>query len=438
MNWRIEGGTVKEGSVSIAGYKHALVPMLTASMMFEGPVEIRNVPSVLDTVLLCEILEHLGARVERGAGTVRIDSSRMVYAPIPGELSGRIHGAVYLLPTLLARFGRLEMGESGGCQIGSVAEGGQRPVKHMVEVLERFGARFETDGSRLSARCERLKATHIDIMDFSKDPNRKALEGPYHSGATKTALMAAVAAEGTTVIDNPHDKEATLDLAAFLAQGGADIEIGDRRIVVRGGEPLKTVSHSLISDTTEMVTFICLSVFMNRSLRLTNITVDTVRRPLGPELAIFEAMGIRIEWGPDWIQVIPPQVLRGVDVEATGLGVATDSQPFFTLMLTLADRPSRVSDAIWGNRFAYVEMLVKLGAQLRVEGATVHVTPGRPSTAGQQLRASDTRAAAVLAVAALGIPGTTSIADVHHHERGYEQFVPKLRSLGAKIEEREA
>ncbi|WP_437620385.1 UDP-N-acetylglucosamine 1-carboxyvinyltransferase [Sorangium sp. So ce1151] len=433
--WRINGGTLTGGSVAVAGYKHALVPMITASICSSEPVEISNAPGVLDTVVLGQIIRHMGGEMEHQDGRVRIDAAGMRSMLVPDALSAQIHGSVYLIPALLARFGEVEFGPSGGCQIGDSAQGGKRPVQHMTSVLERFGARFEEEGEHLRGRCGTLRGTEIDIMDYSTDPKRRALEGPYMSGATKTAVLAAVNAEGTTVIHNPHDKEATLDLVRFLREAGCSIEAEERRFVIRGRSRLRAVSHRLISDTTEMVTLIALSVFTATPLTIENVTVEAVQRPLAPEIEVFNAMGVTLRWGADSIDVRAPERLAGVDIEATGLGVATDSQPFLTLMLTIADRPSRVTDTIWRHRFGYVDPLVRLGAELRVEGASVHVTPARPHRAGQSLRATDTRAAAVLALAALGIRGETVIADVHHAARGYERLVPKLRALGADISE---
>jgi len=433
--WRIRGGGVRAASVPIAGYKHALVPMICMGALFPVSVEIRNVPDVLDTAILCRILERFGAEVELRDGTLRLETAKMTHRPIPDDLSAQIHGSVYLLPALLARFGVVDCGPSGGCQIGDAKDAGARPIQHMVSVLERFGAKFDAVGGRLVGRCDRLRGAVIDIMDYSQDPKREALEGPYHSGATKTAVMAAVVAEGATVIENPHDKEATLDLLAFLRAAGASIDVEPRRFVIQGGTSLRSVVHSLLSDTTEMVTFIAHAVHARAPLRLERVTVDRVTGPLRPELDVLRAMGVELAWEADAVTVTAPERLRAADVKATGLGVATDSQPFFTLMLTAADGVSRVSDGIWGNRFGYVEQLVRLGADLRVDERGVEVRPGRPGRAGQTVDAGDTRAAAVLALAAAAIPGETVVRGVHHAARGYHELAPKLRATGVVVEE---
>jgi UDP-N-acetylglucosamine 1-carboxyvinyltransferase len=427
----IEGGHELDGEVPVEGYKHSFVLTVAASLLFSDTVEILNVPETLETRVLCRILQRLGAEVERGKGTLRIQARTLQDRPVPASDSTLIHGSLYLIPALLGRFGAVEIGLAGGCKIGDPGRGGARPTEHIISVLERFGARFEATNGRVRGRCSRLVAQEIDISDYSACSD--IVTGPYISGATKAAILAALAAEGTTVIRNPYYKEAVADFLAFLRGGGCQIEEGSERIVIEGNPQLGSTFHWLMSDTTEIVTFIACAVNLRARFTITGLTVETARRWLAPELAKLRAMGVELQWGSDRLTVIPPEVVRGVDIEATSLGLNTDSQPFFTLMLLSADRPTRVIDRVWKHRFGYAHELTRLGADLSVGDGMVLVGPRRPGLAGRCVRASDTRAAAVVVLAALGIAGTTVVDGLEHIERGYEQFLPKLQALGAVI-----
>ena len=419
-------------AIPIAGYKHSNVLLFAASLLCPQPIVLARVPDVLDTRLLSEILRRMGGTVERVGSTVVIETSSAQYRPPPVELTAPIHGAQYMMPAILGRFGKIELGPTGGCQIGGPEARERRPVDHVVHVLEKFGARFEVVDGILHGYCDAFKGTELDILEFSTRPDM--ICGPEVSGATKTAMLAGAAAKGRTVIHNPHYKEAQWDLARFLRRAGWSIEASKERIVIEDSPSYRIAAYEPVSDTTEIVTYVAAAVYLKRRLRLFGVTTQAVQRWLSPEVERLEKMGVEFHWEPEGLYIQPPSRVRAVDVEASSEGLCTDSQPFFTLMLTGADRPSRVRDLVWSHRFRYATQLLQLGADLRIDGDSVLVNPRRPYIVGQHISAIDTRAGAVLVLAALGINGETTIDNLHHVGRGYEDFAEKLKRLGARLE----
>jgi UDP-N-acetylglucosamine 1-carboxyvinyltransferase len=304
----------------------------------------------------------------------------------------------------------------------------------MMAVLERFGARFQGSGDSVVGTCARFRPATIDMMDFSA--RRDVLCGPLVSGATKVAIIAAATARGTSVIRHPHLRGPQAELLSFVSAAGVGIEVLRDRIVIEGRERFAAVSHTAMSDPVEIMTFIAAAVHAMGRVTLRGITVDRIKWELSHECEILDAMGVQLAWGQDDICLTVPPGLMAADVEATSLGVNTDVQPFFALMLTGASGHSTVEDRVWIHRFAYVSELNKLGCRIDASVGRAHIWPQRASIGSQTVVANDTRAGALLAIAALGITGTTTIEGFEHVYRGYESFCDKLRSLGAKVVER--
>jgi len=428
----ISGAHSLGGKLAVAGYKHALTLLMAASILVGNDVAIHNAPDNMETRILLTILQDLDMEIDFFDHTLSLNSKYARNKAVSRHLSQQIHSSLYLIPALLGRFGRVEFGGAGGDQfIGPLRSGG-RPFSHIVSVMEKFCATFEEIGDGVVGKCRTLHAQEIDIKDF--EAHQETGSGPCVSGATKTAVLAAAVADGTSVIHNPWNKEAAYELLAFLQVCGCRMKLSSTCWEIEGGIDSVPVVYSLISDVTEIITFIACAVYLRSSILLTNISVGSVRQALRPELEILEGMGVHLIWGQDWIQVIPPDRLIACDVVATSRGLNTDSHPFFTLMLLTADRPSTITDYVWQHRFAYVDHLNRLGASLDVDGCTVYVTPKRPSRSGVTIEVADTRAGAVAILAALGIEGSTIIQNMSHLHRGYESIVDKLQALGAEVE----
>lgn len=440
----VHGGRSLRRPLRLAGFKHALVPVLAAGVLAQRPVVIRNAPDIEDTRTLLEILRRLGASatLDTSTRTLSLDASGLRSSHIPDELSARIHGAVYLMPVLLGRFGRFSIGTSGGCRIGDRRLGGERPIDHMLDVLRRFGASIEraaggpAAGAVITGSCWRLTGTTIDLADYAVPaPHDGRPTGPLYSGASKTALLAAAAATGTSVLLNPYPKPDVTELAEALAQAGVALSVEPGRIVVLGSGHLPgAFDHVLVSDLIEAVTFIACAVHLRQPMMLDGVTAAPLRRGLLPELEHLARMGVELDWGPSSLVVRPPEAVEPVDVVAASHSIYSDSQPFFALMLTGARGRGTITEAVWKDRSSYVQDLVRLGGRLRVDGPVITVEPGRVHLAGRRVVASDVRSAAVGVVAALGIDGPTVVEGVRHLERGYEGLVRTLCEAGAHIE----
>lgn len=430
---RIDPAPLVAGTLRVPGYKHAAVGMIAAAVASDAAIRIRNIPDIEDAAVMSEIVNVLGGQAHRDNGSLRIAASELRDYRVPDALSARIHGALYFLPALLARFGQVEIGSCGGCRIGDARDDGRRPVHHMVSVLERFGASFEVRGERLIGRARRLRPCTIDMLDYSD--RRDLLTGPLVSGATKTAILAAASAGGgVTRILHPYPKPDVTELLKLLRALGHAVRLeGDVLEIERGTEP-STAEVRLMSDISEIMTWSAVGLFHGVPLAIEDITVGEVRAGLRPELELLERMGIEPEFGQDAMRVGPVARIRATDIEVTSVGIYSDHQPFFALLLLGADGPATIREHVWKQRFQYAAELRKLGLPLSVENDRLSIRPGNPSVAGQTLQAADVRGAAALVIAALRVDGPTRIDGVGHLKRGYRDFFGNLAALGARVE----
>jgi UDP-N-acetylglucosamine 1-carboxyvinyltransferase len=430
---QVKGGMPLVGTVKPAGFKHALVPIIAAAMMNDKEIiEISNAPNVEDTRVLLSVVELLGGSVSKTECGIQIDARNLRWSPIPDEVTGKIHGSLYLVVPMLARFGRVELGNSGGCQIGAPNEGGRRPVRHVVEVLERFGARFSEKQHGLVGYADNLKACEIDILDFASDTAGGA-SGPLVSGATKTAILAAVASNGRTIIRNPYPKIDVVELLDLLEKVGVQIDRDAERLVIEGKANLRGATHELPSDLIEVVTYIAAAVYLKADIAIEITRLERVTFGLQAELNLLASMGVEIRSRNGQIQVGASSVLAPQNITISSHSIFSDSHPFFSLMLCLASAPSTIRDRVWVGRYDYAKQCLRLGADFTIYDDQLSIRPGRPWRRNQLVHGSDLRSTAVLCLAALGILGTTTISGVKHLSRGYADFVANLQSLGANI-----
>lgn len=424
-------------TVTTGGFKHLMVPVLAAACLADRPWRIANAPRIEDRRLLSAMLRHLGADITDDGPALSVDASAFTGTYIPARWSTGVHGGVYLLPTVLAARGEVSSGPHGGCAIGGGSRG-SRPLSHIARVLERFGAVCEAgaDAFRATAPPGGLRGARVDLADFTEPaPRTGTPTGPYYSGATKTALLAAVTARGTTVLDNPYPKPDSMELARVLGAAGARVEVLPGRITVEGlGGPLGGTDVTLPSDLMEVVTFIAWAVHLRRALEVRLTRPDVVRAGLAPELECLAAMGVPLSWEGPRLRIRPPERLHGTEVLAASHHLYSDAGPLFALMLLGARSPSRLTDGVWENRFGYVAGLRGMGARLRRSGNELRLSPGPLKPSALPLRAGDLRAAATLLLAALGTGVPQRLYGVEHLARGYEHLPAKLAVLGARIE----
>ena len=426
----VRGDKRLRGSVSIAGFKHALVTVLASAPLCSGRLRIDNVPEIEDTRTLLEGLQRHGAEVQRRGRSLEISTASIGPARLPPELFGRAHGMLYLLPTLLARLGAVEFRSVGGCLIGDAREGGHRPIHHVLDVLRRFGASCQQGDDSITVRTRGFVATTIDLADYCSDA--VLLTGPLYSGATKTALLAAAAAKGVTVLKNPYRKADVTSLVDVLKAGGVPIADQGNTLEIQGVGSYGSVDHRLVSDLIEVMTFITCAICTGATLRLQELTTDRVREGLRSELEVLNRIGARLKWADGELMVQSADI-RSTNLTVASHGIFSDSHPLFALMLTRATGVSVIRETVWADRFDYARELIKLGARLHLPRGEVIILPKRPSRPGQAVAGRDVRSTAVLLIAALQINGETRVQGLHHLERGYENLVPKLQGLGADI-----
>jgi UDP-N-acetylglucosamine 1-carboxyvinyltransferase len=417
--------------IQVTGYKNALVPIIAASVALGQETQLSNVPRIDDTFVLGEILSRAGARVVASEDTLRLEPDGLGSPVIPPDLSRRIHGSLYLIPAYLSHFGAVEFRGAGGCTFSDRNGVPGRPVQHMLSVLERFGASFVHRDGCLYGSASGFRPCDIDIMDYTDSAD---LNGPYVSGATKTAILAAAAAtEGTSTIRHPYSKPDVLELLAYLRAAGHDVDHRGQTIHITPGRLHTPVSYSLISDISQIMTFVACSIFHRVPLTLERVTMPRAREGLRAELRLLEAMRVPLVWTEETLSVGVPDQLASTDIDVTGIGIYSDHQPFFALMLLRGEHRARIREFVWKDRFGYARELVKLGAAISLGDGWIEVFPSRLRGTPDRLVAGDLRAAAVLVLAALAADSETWIENAEHLTRGYPKFVDDLRRLGARI-----
>lgn len=437
---RIEGGRrLAGGHWDLSGFKHSLVTVFAAAVASSARVTIGHVPDIAETAVLVGLLNGLGGSAERQGSTLVVDSTSMSESELDPE-AGNIHGSAYLLPAMVARFGKATVRADGGCRIGGGTDG-RRPVGQYADVLGRFGATalISTTGD-VTVRADRLRGCTIDLLDYTTGDGRRT--GPLYSGASKMAVLCAAVAHGTSRLSNLYPKPDVEDLIEALNRMGLATERdpeGTLVIMGRGVEGLSTDAHvTLTSDLIETVT-LAVAGFTACRAPLTLRCPDPARvcAALRPELTALEGFGLGVTPTVGGITVEPAIPTRSTPLVATSHGIYSDSLPFLVLLASWAPTLTDVRDEVWINRFGYIPGLNALGTVVR-EVDDHHWTvdgPCPPTRAGARLSAPDLRSAATLLLAALTVAGPTLLRGASHLDRGYSGLVSGLRGLGADIRE---
>ncbi len=407
----IDGGRQLSGELAVSGAKNAVLPMMAAAILAPGTTELTRVPRLRDVTTMARVLSTIGAQVELDGDVLRIDSTPCESAVAPYELVKTMRASIYVLGPLLARFGRAQVSLPGGCAWGP------RPVDLHLRGMEALGARVSLDHGYIVAEAERLRGQEINFPIISV-------------GATGNVLMAAVTADGDTVIRNAAREPEITALAAFLSAMGAQIDgAGTSEIRVQGVAALEPAAVEVIPDRIEAGTFVIAGAMAGGRVRVTGANPQH----LGALLDCLGTMGVALEVGEDWIEVEGgrrPESIAMTTAEFPGF--ATDLQAQLMAMAALGRGESTLCDAIYPDRFKHVPELGRLGADIEVTGNTARVR-GVEALAGAPVMASDLRASAALILAGLVASGTTRVGRVYHIDRGYEQIEHKLAAVGANV-----
>ncbi len=413
----VEGNSTLTGEVQISGAKNSALKLMAASLLATGQSTIHNVPKISDIDVMSEVLTTLGAHVERQDHTIHIDTHDVNSCETPYELVSRMRASISVLGPLIGRFGEARVAMPGGCQIGA------RKIDMHLVGLEALGVHFSVDHGILIAQTPHgLKGTHV------------TLEFP-SVGATENMLMAAVVAEGTTVIENAAREPEIVDLSEMLCAMGADIHGAGSTDIIVHGVPLDSLQpciHTTIGDRVESGTFLVGGALCMGPLTVRGIDPDYLR------LAIMklEAMGCHVTCGDDSITVERTKPLLPTDIQTLPHpGFPTDLQAQFMLLASLADGVSVITENVFENRFMFASELMRMGADITLEDHHALVR-GVKHLQGAPVSSTDLRAGATLVIAGIVADGITTVHDIEHIDRGYENYCEKLRSLGANVTRR--
>lgn len=409
----IKGGKPLNGIVDICGAKNAALALIPAAIMTSEPVIISNLPDVSDINLMLEAISQIGAQVERiDRHKVKITGATVNSCSLNYEYIGKIRASYYLLGALLGRFHEAEVAMPGGCVIGA------RPVDQHIKGFKALGAVVDLDDGQIKASADRLVGNHIYFDMVSV-------------GATINVMLAAVLAEGLTIIENSAKEPHVVDLANMLNSMGANIRgAGTDVIRIKGVPALHKTDYTVVPDQIEAGTFLLAGVATGGDVTVNNV----IPRHLESITAKLEDIGCHIEEYDEAVRVVVDKELSATHVKTLPYpGFPTDMQPQMTVALALAEGTSTVLESIFENRFKYTSELIRMGARIKVQSNTAIIT-GVKKLKGAQIYAPDLRAGAALTIAGLAAEGVTQVDGIVFIQRGYEDFEGKLRSLGATIE----
>jgi len=410
----IRGGKPLFGEVEISGFKNAAVAIIPAALLVDGVCRIENIPQISDVTLCLRILENLGAGVRSiNPHTVEIDCTHIRSTRTSYDLARKIRASYYLIGSLLGRFGQAEVAMPGGCNFGV------RPIDQHVKGFTAMGAKVVVEGGFIHASAEtgRLHGANIYLDVVSV-------------GATMNIMMAAVLAEGNTVIENAAKEPHIVDLANFLNSMGASIRgAGTDTIKIKGVTHLTGGTYAIIPDQIEAGTYMAAVAATGGQILVKNI----IPKHMDCITAKLQECGVEVEELDDTLLVRRTGPLQKTNVKTMPYpGFPTDMQPQITAVLSLAQGTSLVTESVWNNRYRYVDELKRMGASIQVDDRTA-VVEGVDHLTGAPIQACDLRAGAALVIAALAAQGVSEISCVQYIERGYENLVEKLRALGADI-----
>ena len=409
---QIKGKNQLTGEIEISGAKNAVLKQMILPILCEGEYKIENVPNIADVFYMQDVLGVLGITSNLVGKTLEIVSPNDISVEAPYEIVQKMRASIIVLGPLLARKGEAKIAFPGGDQLGP------RPVKMHIEALEKMGASFELDHGVLIGKTDGLKGVEINL--------------PYASvGATENTLLAAVLAEGTTVIENAAREPEVVDLIKMLKNMGADITgEGSSEIVINGVSALNSTNHKVIGDRIVAGTYIGAFLSTNGNGKIIGINPDH----LPMEIKKFTEMGAKFQIGSDSIEVESPKQLSPIDISTLPFpGIATDLQPIFGASLLKANGTSIITENVYDQRFQWIPEVQRMGADIQI-GWQHAMIKGVDKLSGAPVHSTDIRTGASLIIAALQADGESTISGIDHIERGYENIVSLLSSIGSEIE----
>lgn len=409
----INGGKPLYGDIEVSGAKNAAVAVIFACLLVKEKIVLENIPPILDVTVSLEILKSMGVKIKMlKKDVVEIDACDARQGSSPAELVRRMRASYYLIGAELGRYGKASVDYPGGCDFGV------RPIDQHIKAFTALGADVEVDNGRIEVNAkEGILGTNVffDVVTV---------------GATMNLMIAAVCAKGTTIIENAAREPHVVDLANFLNTCGANIKgAGTDTIKIKGVDELHGCTYAIIPDMIEAGTYMIAAAATGGKLKITNI----IPKHLESITAKLKEMGVGVVEGDDYVVVGSVPELKRINIKTQPYpGFPTDMQPQMCVLLCIAKGVSLLNEAVWDNRFRYVEELKRMGANIKVDGKTA-IVEGVSKLSNAKVRAVDLRAGAAMVIAGLATQGTTEIEDIHFIERGYDNIVGKLVNVGASI-----
>lgn len=409
--FKVNGGNRLKGTIKVSGAKNSAVALIPATILADSKVTIEGLPEILDVWTLKSLLEEIGGDVTFEQGDMTVDPTNMIDMPLPNGNVKKLRASYYLMGAMLGRFKKAVIGLPGGCYLGP------RPIDQHIKGFEALGATVTNEHGAIYLRAEKLTGAKI-YLDVSS------------VGATINIMLAAVLAEGQTIIENAAKEPEIIDVATLLTSMGARIKgAGTNVIRIDGVERLSGTTHTIIPDRIEAGTYMLLAAAVGDGVVIDNVIpmhVDSLT-------AKMREMGIDIIEGEESITIPKVEQMKAVDIKTLVYpGFPTDLQQPFATLLTQATGMAVITDTIYSARFKHIAELNRMGATGKVEGRTSIIT-GPTALTGATVTATDLRAGAALVIAGLIAQGETIIHDIYHIERGYSHIVEKLTAIGADI-----
>lgn len=410
----INGGNHLKGKVKVSAAKNSVLPIIAASLLTSCECILYDIPFLEDVYAICNLLNSMGSNTElnREEGSVKIKGDNINLLEPPYEYVRKMRASFLLMGPALSRFGKIKISLPGGCNIGT------RPIDLHLKGFTALGADVKTGHGYVEASCKKLKGAKI-YLDFPS------------VGATENIMMAAVLAEGETIIQNAAEEPEVVDLANFLTSMGANVVgAGTDTIRIEGVKELKGTQHQIIPDRVEAGTYMIAGAITNSDITVENVILEHIR----PIIAKLQEAGVDIIENQNSIRVIGKNRPVSVDIKTLPYpGFPTDMQAQFMAFMSIANGTSIITETVFENRFMHVAELKRMGAKIKIDARSA-VVEGIEGLTGAQVKATDLRAGASLVIAALAAEGKTEITDVYHIDRGYMDIVKKLKGLGADIE----
>lgn len=411
----VHGGNQLKGTVKIEGAKNAVLPILAASLLAEeGTTTLTNVPILSDVLTMKEVIRHLNVAIDfdKSTNTMSIDASNQLEIEAPYEYVSQMRASIVVMGPLLARNGHAKVAMPGGCAIG------KRPIDLHLKGFQALGAEIIQKDGYIEAIADRLKGNTI-YLDFPS------------VGATQNIMMAAVKAEGTTIIENVAREPEIVDLANILNKMGAKVYgAGTETMRIDGVKTLHAVSHPIVQDRIEAGTFMVAAAMTQGDV----IIEDAISEHNRPLISKLIEMGAEITEVPEGIRVVGPEILKATDIKTMPHpGFPTDMQAQMTAIQMLAKGNNVVNETVFENRFQHLEEMRRMNAQVKIDG-NVAIIDGGHKIQGALVNATDLRAAAALILLGLRAEGITRVRNLKYLDRGYYKFHEKLQALGANVE----